>query len=251
MLTGGDKCMKNISRILHAACQGLEGIIFLLKKLCISLDVKLIDIVDLHFLICLTKLKKLMKKVLSTFIFLCALSAGVFAQSISGGVKAGLNLANQTYSGGGYTSSPSFRPSLHAGGYLTLMFTKHLGLQPEVLYSGEGAKSGNQSYKMSYINIPILVRFNVNDLLSFHAGPQVGLLTSAKYDYGSGTQDVKDNFKSSNISLAAGATVDLPFGLNFTLRFIQGISDINNTSSSTKVHNYGLQVSAGYKLFGK
>jgi hypothetical protein len=198
--------------------------------------------------------QNLMKKVLSTFIFLVAVSGCVFAQGISGGVKAGLNLANQTYSGNGLTSSPSFRPSLHAGGYLTLMFSKHLGLQPEVLFSGEGAKSGSSSYKLSYINIPILVRFNVNQLLSFHAGPQIGILSSAKLKYGSNSQDIKDTYKSSNVSFAIGGTVDLPMGLNFTLRLIQGLSDINSGKgiypSSVKIHNYGLQISAGYKLFG-
>jgi hypothetical protein len=196
-----------------------------------------------------------MKKVLSTFIFLVALSAGVFAQGISGGVKAGLNLANQTLSGNGYTTSPSFLPGFHAGGYLTLMFTEHLGLQPEVLYSGQGAKNGTYKLKLGYATVPILVRFNVNSLLSFHAGPQIGVLMSAKSKSGSSSTDVKDSFKSSDVGIAFGGTVDLPMGLNFTLRFIKGLSNIYDGASSPGYDytqkNYNIQIAAGYKLFGK
>ena len=193
-----------------------------------------------------------MKKFLSLFVLLSIFSIGVYAQGVSGGVKAGLNMANQTYSGNGSFNSPDFKPSLHGGGYLTVMFTEHLGFQPEILFTGQGAKSGNTKVKMTYVAIPLLVRFNVNKLLSFHAGAQVGLLAAAKYDYGSGTQDAKDNYKSTDIGLAAGGTIDLPMKLNFTLRFIQGLSDINDTTGSdVTVKNYTLQLSVGYRLFGK
>ena len=107
-------------------------------------------------------------------------SVGAFAQGVSGGIKAGLNLSNMTFSSSGYTTSPSFSPALHGGVYLTAMFSEHLGLQPEVLFSGQGAKSDNDKYKLNYITVPVLVRYNVNSLLSFHAGPQVGFLMSAK-----------------------------------------------------------------------
>jgi hypothetical protein len=195
-----------------------------------------------------------MKKVLSTFIFLCVLTVGVYAQGVSGGVKLGLNMANQTLSGNGYTSSPSFLPGIHAGGYLTLMFTEHLGLQPEVLYSGQGAKNGSYKLSMAYISVPVLVRFNVNNLLSFHAGPQIGVLASAKAKSGSDSQDVKDAYKSTDLGVAVGGAIDLPMGLNFTLRFIKGLSNINDVDTPGYDYtqkNYTVQVSVGYKFFGK
>jgi hypothetical protein len=191
-----------------------------------------------------------MKKI-TTLVFACLLGAVAYGQGISGGVKAGLNLANQTFSGNGFTTSPSFLPSLHAGGYVTVMFTEHFGLQPEVLYSGQGAKSGDEKYKLGYVNIPVLVRYNVNSLLSFHAGPQFGVLASAKHTYGSSDEDIKDQVKGSDMGVAIGMGIDLPMKLNFAVRFIQGLSDINDTSSTIKQKNYNLQLSVGYKLFGK
>jgi hypothetical protein len=192
-----------------------------------------------------------MKKITTILMCLVFFCAGVYAQGVSVGVKGGLNLANQTYSGNGYTSSPGFRPTIHIGGYATLMFSEHLGLQPELLYSGQGAKSGNAAFKFNYVAIPVLVRYNVNKFLSFHAGPQISLLASAKYDNGATTVDYKDKVKSSDVSVAAGATIDLPMKLNFTFRFIKGLSDISEDVSSVKTKNYTLQLSVGYKLFGK
>ncbi|HEX6889112.1 MAG TPA: porin family protein [Chryseolinea sp.] len=192
-----------------------------------------------------------MKKI-TTLVFACLLGAVAYGQGISGGIKAGLNLANQTFSGNGYTTSPSFLPGIHGGAYVTWMFTEHLGLQPEVLYSAQGAKSGDQKYKVNYVNVPVLVRYSVNDLLSFHAGPQFGVLTSAKFTSGSSEQDMKDQVKGSDIGIAAGVGIDLPMKLNFSLRFIQGISNINDTDNSTiNQKNYNLQLSVGYTLFGK
>ncbi|SKC40753.1 porin family protein [Ohtaekwangia koreensis] len=193
-----------------------------------------------------------MKNFTTTLVLVFFVSAGAFAQGVSGGVKAGLNLANQTFSGNGFTSSPSFLPGFHAGAYLTAMFSDHIGLQPELLYSGQGAKSGNEKYKLTYIAIPVLLRYNVNSVFSFHAGPQIGVLASAKYKVGSASVDYKDNFKSTDVSLAAGVGIDLPMKLNFNFRFIKGLSDINSTDDSdVKVKNYTLQLSVGYKLFGK
>jgi len=192
-----------------------------------------------------------MKKITSLFAFLFFCGIVVYGQGLSGGVKAGLNMANQTFKGDGYASSPSFLPSLHGGGYLTAMFSERLGVQPEVLFSGQGAKSGNAKYKLGYIAIPVLVRFNVNQLLSFHAGPQFSVLTSAKYDNGATEQDIKDQVKGTDLSVAFGTTVDLPMKLNFTFRFIKGLSDINDTGSSVAQRNYNLQLSVGYKLFGE
>ena len=191
-----------------------------------------------------------MKKILSLFAFLSLIAIGVNAQGISGGVKLGMNLANQTISAEGITVSPSFRTSIHAGGYLTAMISEKFGVQPEVLYSGQGAKNGDFSFKANYITVPVMLRWNFTSLFSIHAGPQVGILMSAKEEMQGQTEDVKDGYKSTDIGVAAGIGIDLPIGLNFGFRFVKGMTNIAD-SDDYKQKNYALQFSAGYKLFGK
>ena len=191
-----------------------------------------------------------MKKILSLFAFLSLIAVGVNAQGISGGLKLGMNLANQTISSGelGFTASPSFRTTIHAGGYLTAMITEKFGVQPEILYSGQGYKQGSAVFKANYITVPVLLRYNFTELFSIHAGPQIGILASAKAD----DEDVKDLLKGTDIGIAAGLGVDLPMGLNFGFRFVKGMTNIvDDDSDGLKYKNYALQFSVGYKLFGK
>ncbi|SHG67208.1 Outer membrane protein beta-barrel domain-containing protein [Chryseolinea serpens] len=195
-----------------------------------------------------------MKKFTTVLCIMFFASVGAFAQGVSGGIKAGLNLSNMTFSSSGYTTSPSFSPALHGGVYLTAMFSEHLGLQPEVLFSGQGYKAGDQKYALNYITVPVLVRYNVNSLLSFHAGPQVGFLMSAKEKVSSTSTDIKDDLKSTDMGVAAGIGIDLPMKLNFSFRFVKGLSNVASNDDNTndvKAKNYALQFSVGYKLFGK
>lgn len=192
-----------------------------------------------------------MKKLLSLFAFLGLIAVGANAQGISGGLKLGMNLANQTVSVEGFTASPSFRTSIHAGGYLTAMLSEKFGVQPEILYSGQGYKQNEQTLKVNYITVPVLLRLNFTPLFSIHAGPQIGILASAKSEFQGETEDVKDALKGTDIGIAAGLGVDLPMGLNFGFRFVKGMTNIVDDSDDMKYKNYNLQFSVGYKLFGK
>jgi hypothetical protein len=56
-----------------------------------------------------------MKKLIFTVVVAICFSTGVMAQGISGGIKAGLNFANQKYDAGSFSASPDARTSFHAG----------------------------------------------------------------------------------------------------------------------------------------
>jgi len=194
-----------------------------------------------------------MKKTLFV-LFVSFMSVSAFSQSLSVGVKAGMNIANQNFSGSGFSLDTKALIGFHAGAYATVMFSENIGIQPEVLYSAQGSKvdfSGSStSYKFNYINVPVLFRYNVNKLLSFHAGPQIGFLASAKAKDDSGSSDIKSEAKGSDFSLAVGGTIDLPMKLNLTARYAFGLTNINNDGSGT-TKNGNFQISVGYKLFGK
>ncbi|HCW07374.1 MAG TPA: hypothetical protein DGG95_08425 [Cytophagales bacterium] len=202
-----------------------------------------------------------MKK--SLFLIVLALVSITFAnaQNFSIGARLGLNDANQSFSASGASVSPSSKIGYLIGGYAKFMFNDNIGLQPELLFSSVGSKwpasltgGSEATIRMNYISIPVLFRYNITENFHLLAGPQLGLLMSAKGISGGTTTDIKSDFNSSDFSAVIGAGVDFgPF--NAGLRYCAGLTNIANSSSfggsSVTVKNTALQLVVGYKLFGK
>jgi Outer membrane protein beta-barrel domain len=178
------------------------------------------------------------------------------AQGISGGVKVGLNLANQKISGDGISFDTKMKPGVHVGAYVTIMFSEKLGLQPEVLFSTQGTKFDIDGFDVqmnfNYLNVPILVRYNITEIISLHAGPQIGFLLSAEAESDGDKEDIKDEFKATDIGGAFGMGVDLPMGLGFGARYIIGFSELaEDTDNVGEWKNSAFQLYLCYKIFGK
>jgi hypothetical protein len=168
------------------------------------------------------------------------------AQGVSGGIKAGLNFANQSFSSDLLSTSPDARTSWHAGFFLTVK-AGSFGVQPEILYNSVGYKFDDDVTKIDYVSIPVMIRFNFAKIVNIHAGPQFGILLSASDEDG----DIKEQLKSSDLGIGAGIGLDIPMGLTASVRYVFGISDVNDSPLDVKVKNNVMQVSLGYKLFGK
>lgn len=196
-----------------------------------------------------------MKKIFiaATFVIFSALTASA---QVSFGAKAGLNVSNikETYDGG--STKLDSRLSGHLGAYLVYNFKDNMAFQPELVFSGEGAKTeaGGTDVKirLTYLNVPLLFRYNFSENLSAHTGPQIGFLLGAKSKVGGDTNDIKDGLKGTNIAWGLGAQYELPNNLNVGLRYNFGLSDISDdgdSDSKTKVST--LQISLGYTFFRK
>ena len=82
-----------------------------------------------------------MKKIFITVSLVSLFTAGAYAQGLSGGLKVGANFSNQKLSAQGESESLDSKVGFQVGGYLTSMITDKFGIQPELLYSGMGAKA--------------------------------------------------------------------------------------------------------------
>jgi hypothetical protein len=197
------------------------------------------------------------KLLLSSFVMVLAVYS--YGQGISGGVKAGMNLANQKYSADGISLDTKAKPGLHAGVFILAMINEKFGVQPEVLFSMQGSRwdfGGDDSkLKFNYVNVPILLRYNITEMISIHAGPQVGLLLSAEAEAEDGdTEDIKDDFKGVDFGAGTGVEFDLPMGLGFGARYVFGLSNIAEDGEdfdNVEVKNGAFQIYAKYNLFGK
>lgn len=191
-----------------------------------------------------------MKKITLLAIFSIISIVGLHAQGVGFGVKAGVNFANQDFEADGISVSPDGKTGFHFGAFASLMFSDKLGLQPEILYSTKGSEfdlgaAGSFETDLNYLEIPILLRFQPIEILSIHAGPQFGILASAEQD----GEDIKDSLKGSDLSLAVGSQVELPLGFVGGARYVLGLSDINDDSSSnTEVKNRTFQLFVGWKF---
>ncbi|MFV0573582.1 MAG: porin family protein [Xanthomarina gelatinilytica] len=202
--------------------------------------------------------------------------SNVNAQEVSFGPKAGVNFANLN----GDIEDNDMRVGFHIGGAAEIMFTEKMGLQAELLYSLQGTKDSYSSKEtiggvtyteeeeakinLSYINIPVSFKYYIANGFNVEAGPQVGILASAKakYDYKervqgggydetyteSGDQDVKDYYKSVDFGLNFGLGYKMENGLNFGARYNLGLMNIDDFSNSDdyKISNGVIQVSAGF-----
>jgi len=202
----------------------------------------------------------------SAFFTLCLANA----QEIKYGVKAGLNLSTLTGDVAYYDVKS--KAGFHVGGFVEFKITDKFSVQPELLYSAQGAKLryssadefsstiDKQNIKLGYLNIPVMAKYYVIKGLSIEAGPQVGFLLSAKNEYniyssisedlsGSGEDDIKDDSKSVDFGLNVGAGYEFTQNIFVQARYNFGLTSISeNASNEFDPKNGVLQVSFGYKF---
>src|SRR5690606_14285136 len=99
------------------------------------------------------KMKK-MKKLSITFVILFGFSQlmVVQAQDIKFGAKAGLNLANMS----GDVEDNSIKLGLHIGGMAEIKISETFAVQPELLYSAQGAKFSDGTLALNYLVLPVM-----------------------------------------------------------------------------------------------
>src|SRR5215217_7186269 len=142
-------------------------------------------------------------------LFLCSLFFGIilFAQDAKFGLKAGLNVSTLSNNQGSEMGS---KLGLHAGVLAHIHLSPQWGLQPEVVYSSQGAKytvsDGEHELGLNYINIPLQLQYMFDNGFRIQTGPQVGFLASVK-DKRDGSETgffTSDDFKTVDFSWSAG-----------------------------------------------
>lgn len=164
------------------------------------------------------------------------------------GLKAGLNVATLKISD---NSNIDPRVSAHFGGLAHIHISKEFALQPEVLFSGQGAKStvANVVYKtnLNYILVPVLLQYMVGTGFRLETGPQIGFLASAKQKAGDLTVDVKNRFKKSDFAWVFGAGYLSGCGVGVDARYNLGLAKINDDNGS-KISNRVFSVGVFYQF---
>ena len=155
------------------------------------------------------------------FIIILLISASGLGQSINTGVKVGLNSAST----GGKDASSQSITSFNAGFFASLNVIGLLSLQPELLYTMKGYKveypvplqigpipfgSGLLTAKISYLEIPVLLKLNTSSFRplwpNIFVGPELAFKLSSKAISGSPSSEQNlQNINSTDFGIVFGA----------------------------------------------
>ncbi|MCL9806142.1 PorT family protein [Flavobacterium amniphilum] len=169
------------------------------------------------------------------------------AQGMKFGAKAGLNMADWY---GDDAEGADSRTSFHVGGFAEFKVSDKFAVQPELLYSSQGAKGEGAKINTDYINLPVMAKFYATDKLSIEAGPQIGFLMSAKLkpESGGGSQDVKDQLKSTDFGVNFGLGYNFTDNISGNLRYNLGLSEVPDSADVSDVKNGVFSLSLGYSF---
>ena len=196
---------------------------------------------------------KNMKKTFLSAIAILAIMVSLKAQSFTLGVKAGAlgtKIDGQDFQSG-------YKLSYQGGAFAEFDILHKIGIQPELLFSQVSStytvgtpglpSSISKDINLSYLSIPVLLRYNFAKLFTLNLGPQYSILLNQNEDLvGNG----KDAFKSGDVSGVVGLQLHLS-SLRVYGRYVFGLSNLNNVSSVTNTGNWKnqqLEVGVGLKV---
>ncbi len=236
------------------------------------------------------------KRMLLSMLLFCSATVGFSQESVKYGLKAGLNLSSLV---GEYPAGLTHKSQggFHAGVTAEYDLKGKFSLVGELLVSTQGGVSeyqknyfnsfmGNyyekqtQTINVTYLNLPVLVKYHITEKFSVEAGPQIGYAVSAKskLEYVDSTDPSNNETITLNMledgTFTSGGVVyshkkginrmDFGFNIGTTYelsdrifvqgRYNRGISnvDANSTSgsdtSSWNIKNSVFQLSVGYKF---
>jgi hypothetical protein len=184
-----------------------------------------------------------MKKTILVSVLLLAASFTMQAQSVKFGIKAGLNYANQT--GTDITiNSTNYKTdaitSYHAGLVAEIKILDKFSIQPELLYSTQGAtyKDAFTEFKneVGYLSVPVMAKIYLSENVSLELGPQASFLLSDRKAFNALDQSTFD------FAAAGGLGLKITKSIFIQGRYVLGLTEV---SKDAQTKNSTVQISAG------
>jgi hypothetical protein len=176
------------------------------------------------------------------------LLVNVNAQQAHFGVKGGVNISNLHYN----VNQPSdSKVAFNFGVLAHIHASKTWAIQPELIYSLEGAKetiaNNTLTFNLNYLNVPVLLQYMFNNGFRLEGGPQIGVLLSAKNKSGNSTV-TNTNFQSTAVSIPLGVGYLTSSGIGLDARYVFGLSNINTNRNGPTIQSNVFQLGIFYQL---
>ena len=181
-----------------------------------------------------------MKKSILIAIMLLSITTVVQAQSIRFGIKGGANFANQNGDTPPEFESAESITSYHAGLVAEVKLFDRFAIQPELLYSTQGAsyKNAVEEFKneLGYLSIPVLAKIYLSKSLSLELGPQASFLLNERKNVDFGDQNTFE------FAAVGGLGLNITKNLFIQARYGLGLTE---ASKDADIKNSTIQLSAG------
>ncbi|HFS68114.1 MAG TPA: PorT family protein [Flavobacteriia bacterium] len=185
-----------------------------------------------------------------TLLFISVLfSFNLYSQTYFG-VKLGANYSSFR----GDVDYIAYKGGFHVGGVAEFPIDDSFSFQPELLYSVQGYQAdGDASLRSNYnyLQVPLMVKYFVKDLVTIDGGPQVGYLlsTTQTNGYEEIIMDQKENSNALDYGFNLGATYEMDSGIFLQVRYNFGLANVLKKELEQKAYNSVLQLSMGYKFY--
>ena len=183
-------------------------------------------------------------------------SGNIQAQSIPGvskvtkmlpkvdlGVKVGANF--QTLSGNGLASS--YNGGV-VGGLFVGVHKNKMGVQVEgLIKTVKYSFNSGTDYNTISLDVPVMFEYKIFWHIWAQAGPQFSTIISAH----NGDKNVKDQFNTTDFAGLLGLEAHLPGHINAGVRYILGVTNVNNESASGvsgSWNNRSIQAYVGFRF---
>ncbi|WP_407481491.1 porin family protein [Elizabethkingia meningoseptica] len=163
------------------------------------------------------------------------------------GIKAGGNLSDLSN-----LDREKSKIGFYAGVFMNAPISSDFSIQPEVVYSQQGAKFKDfgtvtdQKTNLGYINVPVMVQYNATPEFYLEAGPEFGFLVDAQNKYKSGgvnfNNSSTDPYNTFNFGVGLGAGYRFTPNIGINARYTAGFTNTlkNNNGDSVKNNNFQL-----------
>ncbi|MGZ5193536.1 MAG: porin family protein [Kaistella sp.] len=193
-----------------------------------------------------------------------AMSSLTFAQQF--GIKGGMNVSSLSKDSS--LSDQGSKIGFNGGLFMNAPIAENFSIQPELLYTQMGEKydytqpiTGDRisgATHLDYVALPVMFQYNATPSFYLEAGPEFGLLVSAKDKQKNETtgqtiaesSNYKDNLNNFNAGIGLGAGYYFTPNVGLTARYVAGLTDIykDGENSGDAVKNNTFQVGLAYKF---
>ena len=172
------------------------------------------------------------------------------------GFQLGLNISNMNFNKGEPPPethiNASWKTGFTFGFQLKIPVSRKFLIQTEYSYSERNGEdqSISTAYRFDYFSLPVLLNYSLAKRLHLIAGPQFGILISAKSSVNGIDQNITHDVEERDVGILVGLEYDITNYFFFSARYLQGLNHVGiRQDSGTKEFVYELaSLTAGIRF---